>query len=327
MIERHPWGGLADPQAEGPADVVIVGVPYDGGACWREGAAEAPGRLREISASSPAISEEGFLVDPARFRVRDLGDLAPDTRVLGGAGAEAARQGYFASVERRVAATRSQAPQSFLLGLGGDHSVTIPLLGGFAASEPGPLGVVLLDAHPDLFDVYDGSPLANACPMRRALEGGRLAPEHLLILGTRSYNACELDFMRENRIRFVPARELARSGVEGAVALARERLVGLERVYLTLDIDVADPACAPGTGAPVAGGLSSRETLDLVRGLLEALPIKAMDIVEIAPPLDPTEATLFLGLQIVFETFAVLARQSSSPSRNQPPRRRSRKIR
>jgi arginase family enzyme len=97
--------------------------------------------------------------------------------------------------------------------------------------------------------------------------------------------------------------------VESVVALARERLAGVQRVYLSLDIDVADPSCAPGTGAPVAGGLSSRQTLDLVRGLMEALPVRAMDMVEIAPNLDPTTATLFLGLQIIFESFVVLARR------------------
>jgi arginase family enzyme len=183
----------------------------------------------------------------------------------------------------------------------------VPLIRAFAARAAAPFGLVHLDAHPDLFDTYEGSPLSHACPLRRALETGRLAPEHLLILGTRSYHPLELDFMREQDIRFVPAREVDRLGVDHMVALARERLAGVARVYLTLDIDVADPACAPGTGAPVAGGLSSRQLLDLTRGLLEALPVRAMDIVEIAPRLDPTDATLFLGLQLVFETFAVLA--------------------
>jgi agmatinase len=93
------------------------------------------------------------------------------------------------------------------------------------------------------------------------------------------------------------------------LALARERLRGAASVYLTLDIDVADPACAPGTGAPVAGGLSSRQLLDLTRGLVETLPVRAMDLVEVSPPLDPTDATLFLALQLAFETFAALARK------------------
>jgi agmatinase len=169
--------------------------------------------------------------------------------------------------------------------------------------------MVLLDAHPDLFDTYEGSRTSHACPMRRALETRALRPEHLLILGTRSYNALELDFMKETGIRYLPCRDLQRMGMEAAVKLARQRLGEVPCVYLTLDIDVADPSCAPGTGAPVAGGLAGRQLLDLCRGLLEALPVRAMDIVEVAPPLDPSEITLFLALQIVFETFAVLARK------------------
>jgi agmatinase len=242
----------------------------------------------------------GEVVDPARFAVRDLGDVAAD-----GLAAEE----YFGRVQRAAQSALAAHPAAFLLALGGDHSVTTPLVRAFAAASERPFGLVHLDAHPDLFDTYDGSPLSNACPLRRALETGRLRPEHLLILGTRSYNPVELDFMRDHGIRFVPAREVDRRGVDAMVALARERLSGVERVYLTLDIDVADPACAPGTGAPVAGGLSSRQLLDLVRGLHEALPITAMDVVEVSPPLDPTDATLFLALQIVFETFAVLARK------------------
>jgi agmatinase len=299
MIARAAWGGLAA-SADRPADVVLLGIPWDGSVSWRTGAAEAPRRLREISHTSPAISGEGRVVDAARFVVRDAGDLAPD-------GAAAAA--YFSRVQDTVRRLTAETPGAFLLALGGDHSVTIPLVRAFAAAEDTPFGVVHLDAHPDLFDTYEGSPLSHACPLRRALETGRLAPEHLLIIGTRSYNALELDFMHEKGIRFVPARDVDRRGVDAAVALAREHLAGVKRVYLTLDVDVADPACAPGTGAPVAGGLSSRQLLDLTTGLLQTLPVRGMDIVEIAPALDPTEATLFLGLQLVFETFAVLSRE------------------
>lgn len=308
MIARLPWGGLARPSDQVPGDVTILGVPFDGGACWRIGAAQAPRRLREISDTSPAISEDGFVVEPEAFRVYDVGDVEPEPREP--------RVEYFARVE--LAARAALQSSGFLLSIGGDHSVSIPLLQAFAGTG-GPFGVVLLDAHPDLFDSYDGSTLANACPMRRALDAG-LRPEHLIILGTRSYNREELEFMHAKGIRFVPARALARSGVDAAVALARERLAGLSRVYLTVDIDVADPACAPGTGSPVAGGLSSRELLDLTRGLLESLPVKAMDLVEVSPPLDPTDATLFLALQIAFETFAVLARKGEHPRRQAPGR-------
>jgi agmatinase len=314
MIPRHPWGGLADPASKSQADLLILGLPWEGGACWRGGASETPRRLRAISNTSPAISESGTIVTPDRLRIDDLGDVEPAS----GAGAagggpvdDTARRAYFDRVQRLVTERLGRpAPGGgppFLLTIGGDHSVGIPLLRGFSAVTPDGYGLISLDAHPDLFDTYEGSPLSSACPMRRALDSTRLDPAHLLILGTRSYNAVELEFMRDQGIRFVPARDLDAMGMEAAVALARERMSGVRDVYLTIDIDVADPGCAPGTGAPVAGGLSGRQLLNLVRGLLEGLPVRALDILEVAPPLDPTEATLFLALQICFETFAVVA--------------------
>jgi len=307
MISRAPWGGLALPNLELPHDVVILGLPFEGGVCWRGGTAEAPRRLREISASSPAVSEVGLPVDPGGLRVRDAGDITPEEAPPG----DAARRAYFSRVEEAVVQifkTGALAGRdAFLLSIGGDHSVSIPLVSGFGRQFPEGFGLVLLDAHPDLFDTYDGSTLTSPCPMRRALDGSRLKPEHLLILGTRSYNQVELDFMREKGIRFVPAREIDRLGVESVVTLARQKLNGVGNVYVSLDIDVADPSCAPGTGAPVAGGLSSRQLLELTRGLLTQLPVRALDIVEIAPALDPSGITLFLALQIIFETFAVLA--------------------
>jgi agmatinase len=322
MIPRHPWGGLAVPNLDLPHDVVILGLPFDGAACWRAGAAEAPRRLRDISATSPAISEEGYVVGPGVLRVRDAGDLPPE----GAAADEASRQAYFTRVEQAVVQIFKMGAMAgrdtFLLSIGGDHSVSIPLVRGFGRQFPEGFGLVLLDAHPDLFDTYDGSPLSNACPTRRALDGSRLKPEHLLILGTRSYNQVELDFMKDKGIRFVPAREIDRSGVTSVLDLAREKLDGVGNVYLSLDIDVADPSCAPGTGAPVAGGLSSRQLIELTRGLLQRLPVRGMDIVEIAPPLDPTDATLYLALQIVFETFAVLAEKRQRQGPSLPPQTR-----
>jgi arginase family enzyme len=322
MIPRHPWGGLADPALKPPADLLILGLPWEGGACWRGGASEAPRRLRAISSTSPAISETGTIVTPDLLRVVDLGDVQPEPgggtdgearagAAGGGAIDDGARRAYFDRVQRTVTEQLGRPGTGggppFLLTIGGDHSAGIPLLRGFSASKPAGYGLISLDAHPDLFDTYEGSPLSSACPMRRALDSTNLDPAHLLILGTRSYNAVELEFMRTHGIRFVPARDLDAMGMEAAVVLARERMAGVRDVYLTIDIDVADPGCAPGTGAPVAGGLSGRQLLNLVRGLLERLPVRALDILEVAPPLDPTEATLFLALQICFETFAVVA--------------------
>jgi len=312
MLPRAAWGGLALADANAPSRVAVLGLPWDGSVCLRPGAAEAPARLRAFSSSSPAVSEDGHAVEASRLGLRDLGDLAPPEGLrLQGSEAEAGVAAYFEKVTQTAKATLEGPDAPFLLTIGGDHSVTIPLFRAFAATATAPVGLVLLDAHPDLFDLYEGSRLSHACPIRRALETGRLADEHLLILGTRSYNGEELALMHARGIRFVPARELDRRGVAAVVEEARDRLAGLGRVYLTLDIDVADPAFAPGTGTPVAGGLTSRQVLELVRGLVEMLPVRAMDLVEIAPPLDPTETTLALGLQIVFEALAALDRRQS----------------
>src|SRR5881409_394957 len=118
------------------------------------------------------------------------------------------------------------------------------------------------------------------------------------------------------------SRAIERSGVDAIVDLAHERLAGIGNIYLSLDIDVADPSCAPGTGAPVAGGLSSRQLLELTRGLIRHLPVRAMDIVEISPPLDPSGVTLFLGLQVIFEILAVVAEKRQKSGRPQPPPQR-----
>ncbi|HUD72233.1 MAG TPA: arginase family protein [Dongiaceae bacterium] len=324
MIARHPWGDLADPAAGGPAsaspaDVLILGLPWDGSVCLRPGAAEAPAALRAISTSSMAISERGELVRRDDLRVVDLGDLAPDDP---SDRSEAGRRRYLDRVERDTARHLRTAAHSgrdaFLLAIGGDHSVSIGLTRAFSTQRPEGYGLIAIDAHPDLFDTYDGSPLSHACPMRRALDSTLLRPEHLLLLGTRSYNAVELDFMREQGIRCVTARDLSAIGTDAVVALARERMQGVGGIYLSIDIDGADPSCAPGTGAPVAGGPSSRQVIDLVRGLLEALPVRAMDLVEIAPPIDPSGITLALALQIVFETFAVLAAKRRAPTAARP---------
>src|SRR2546426_2943472 len=184
MTPRYPWGGLAEPNLELPHDAVILGIPYDGGACWRGGSDEAPRRLREISATSPAVSEEGYMVEPGLLRLRDAGDVMPDGQ--GGA------QAYFARVEKAAAQIFKIAAMagrnSFLVSIGGDHSVSIPLVRGFAGGFSEGFGLISLDAHPDLFDTYDGSPLSSACPMRRAPRAPRPRTPHPPCLWTRAHN-------------------------------------------------------------------------------------------------------------------------------------------
>src|SRR6267142_6369854 len=157
MIPRHPWGGLADPASKSPADLLILGLPWEGGACWRGGASDLPRRLRAISNTSPAISETGTIVTPDLLRIEDLGDVEPEPGGGGASGAtgggpvdDAARRAYFDRVQRLVTERLGrQAPGGgppFLLTIGGDHSAGIPLLRAFSANKPGGYGLISLDA-------------------------------------------------------------------------------------------------------------------------------------------------------------------------------------
>jgi agmatinase len=285
---RNLWSGLAsqDPESE----VGVLGIPFDGAVSFRRGTAMAPARIRELTPHLAPCAEEG---QPLCLRIHDYGDVALDL--------EWSR--FFDSVEQQALEVFRHALPLFL---GGDHSVTIPLMRAFQQAVGGPFGVVHIDAHPDLFDEYEGHRWSHACTERRALELPGLGPEHLVFFGLRSFAMEEWTFLQENpEIQVHTARQCHRQGIEAVAAQAVERLASVPAVYLTLDIDSLDPAYAPGTGTPEGGGLSTRDLLELVRILLAELPVRAMDVVEVAPPLDHGDVTVFAALKTIYEALWV----------------------
>jgi agmatinase len=194
-----------------------------------------------------------------------------------------------------------------VIGLGGDHSVSLPLIRAAAAAH-GPLALLQLDAHTDTWDSYFGSRYTHGTVFRRALEEGIIDPRASVQIGLRGslYSA---DDMRENtELGFATllAREFDGVGVAGALELIRARLGS--PIYLTVDIDVLDPAFAPGTGTPEAGGLTSREVLALLQGLASAGPLLAgADVVEVSPPYDPSGATSVAAANIAYELVGLAA--------------------
>jgi agmatinase len=282
---RYFWSGLSsdDPAAE----VGVLGVPFDNATSFRKGTAFAPARLRQITPHVAPATEEGHSL--VGLRVRDYGDVPLDLNW----------ERYFAAVEAQAA----QALQHPLaLFLGGDHSVTIPLMAAFSQTVSGQAGVVHFDAHPDLGDIYDGHRWSHACTERRALELPNVAPQHLVFVGLRSWMAEELDFLQAHpEIGVHTARDVYCQGIEAVAEKVVSQLEGVEAVYFTLDIDGLDPAYAPGTGTPEAGGLSTRELLELLRVVFARLPVRALDIVEVAPPLDHADVTSFAALKVIYE--------------------------
>ncbi len=281
------WSGLQSDDAA--AEVGIMGVPFDNATSFRKGAAQAPAKIRQITPHVGPSTEEGHSL--VGLRVRDYGDLPVDLNW----------ERYFAGVQARAALALRHPLALFL---GGDHSVTIPLLAAFSETVSGPCGIVHFDAHPDLGDAYAGHRWSHACTERRALELPNVAPQHLAFVGLRSWMSEEIEFLQAHpEIGVHTARDVYRQGIEAVAKKVVSQLEGVQAVYFTLDIDGLDPAYAPGTGTPEAGGLSTRELLELLRIVFAKLPIRAMDIVEVAPPLDQADVTSFAAVKVIYEVF------------------------
>ena len=289
------------PLVESPedVDVAVLGIPFDTATTNRPGARFGPEAIRSASIAlrpyNPAQDAQVF----GHLSVADLGDVT----VTPGNAERTVSQ----IAEHLEPIVRSGART---LCLGGDHLVVLGELRAHAAVH-GPLGLVLLDAHADVWDVYVGERYYHGSPFRRALEEGLLDPARSLLAGMRGsvYGPEDVAMPSDLGFEVIPCDELARLEPEEYGARVRDR-VGGGPLFLSFDIDVLDPAFAPGTGTPEAGGLSTREALGYVRAL-RGLRFSGYDVVEVSPPYDgPGQPTAVAAANIAFEllTLDVLAR-------------------
>jgi len=282
----RPWAGLAGGSPEA-SDVVVAGITYDGSAVYRKGAALAPQRIRSLSAAIPPVAENGRLL--TGLRVADIGDLDPGTDIETG----------WSTVADRL----SQIPSSaFLTVMGGDHCTFISTLAAQVKRHPG-LALLWVDAHPDLCDFSRGGRWTCGCALRRALDVSGLDPARVVIAAGRDYDPEELEFIAAHGILLVPAHELAREPDRAAGKIA-ERLAG-QKVHVSFDIDALDPAFAPGTEIPSAGGLSTRQALDLLATATARATLVGLDVVEVSPPFDSGDITTFAALKLIFEVWGM----------------------
>ncbi|MBI1794659.1 MAG: agmatinase [Chloroflexi bacterium] len=289
------WADLARPNlSPAETDFSIIGLPFDGLASARKGAAQGPQRIRFWSQHLTPFSEDRTRL--ADVKICDLGDIKithPESD--------------FERIRQKVAAL----PNVPIL-LGGDHSVTIPIFQGqrqrFAGKR---LGVLWVDAHPDLCDDFNSSRLSHACVLRRGMEFG-IKAEDICMVGLRSWEDQEIDLIENGGLNVYSAADAAERGMKNIVKEIHQILSKCDAVHISLDIDCLDPAFAPGTGIPEAGGLNSREVITLIKSL-QGLPLVGLDVVEVAPPLDPSEATVFAALRVIMEFIAVITRQKHKP--------------
>jgi agmatinase/guanidinopropionase len=285
------------PAAETPAglDVALLGVPYDGGVSYRTGARFGPRAVREQSSLirpwNPVLKVHPF----ERLRVADCGDVDVVPISI---------ERTHAAIERRIDAVVAAGARP--LCVGGDHSITLPILRALARRH-GPLAVVHFDAHPDTWDEYFGSKLFHGTPFRRAVEEGLIDTRRFIQVGIRGplYGPEDFAFHDEHGIEVLRIEPIKEQGL----AWAAQRLARLRGgpLYCSFDIDALDPAYAPATGTPEVGGLTSWEALSLVRSLAGTSLVGA-DVVEVSPPYDgPGQITSLLAANLAFELLSVLA--------------------
>ncbi|HVC13263.1 MAG TPA: agmatinase [Acidimicrobiales bacterium] len=278
-------------------DVAVLGAPFDGGTSFRPGARFGPIAVRTASRNiRPAYHPDLGLSPLRRVQVVDAGDVPVNPFQL------TAAMGQIRDHAHELLANHSR-----LVTIGGDHTIALPLLRA-VHERHGPVALVHFDAHLDTWDTYFGSPITHGTVFRRAFEEGLLLEERSVHVGIRGPIYDELDLREDARFGFqiVRARDIDRMGLDEVVASVRRR-VGDAPVYLSVDIDVLDPAFAPGTGTPEMGGVTSRELLHLLRGL-DGIAIVGGDVVEVAPAYDHAEVTALAAATVVFDIVTLMAK-------------------
>lgn len=299
MNEQTSWGGLCngDRSAESikNADIVVFGIPFDGNVSYRKGAKAGPDEIRKSTAPIPPTTE--FFEDLSGTKVVDLGDFDQEDAGL-----------LFTEVQETVAELVKAG--KFFTMMGGDHSVTIPVLRGIDQAIDHDFGILHIDAHFDLCDALDGNRLSHGCTERRALELEHVAnSQSIFFIGIRSAELDELEFMKKNKVLVINASSFEEQGTKQVIAEVKAKMSHFKSIYLTVDIDSLDPAYAAGTGTPKFGGLTSRQLLDLLKGLFD-LPIIAFDVVEVAPGLESAMTSVYAAQRIITECWGHQVRKT-----------------
>jgi agmatinase len=279
-------------------DVAVLGVPFDSGTSYRPGARFGPMAVRQASRHlRPGHHVELDCAPFSAIQVADAGDV-PVTPF---------------SIEAAIEQIQAHASDvggggRTVIAIGGDHTVALPLLRS-AVREHGPVALVHFDAHLDTWDTYFNAPVTHGTIFRRAFEESLLIEEHSIHVGIRGpvYGEADLNDDRRFGFRTIRASDIDDLGVAGVIDAITRRVADLP-VYLSLDIDVLDPAFAPGTGTPEAGGLTSRELLRILRGLT-GLHLAGADVVEVAPAYDHAETTAIAAATVIFDLITLLARK------------------
>lgn len=278
-------------------DLGIVGLPFDGGVSYRPGARFAPSRVREVSSLGRVFHMGRMQNFTQKIKVADIGDC-PTVPI---------------SLEKTY--ERIENYYNRLLGLGkrvitvgGDHSITLPILREMKKHYGKPIRFIHFDAHLDTYPAAWDCDYHHGSFARHAVEEGLVDPKYYVMIGIRGplAGADDLEFVRKHGVQVVTVDQVREKGVNSVLAALPD--FGNEATYLSFDVDCLDPVYAPGTGTPVVGGLTSYETQQILRGL-RLKNLVGTDIVEVSPPYDSSDLTSLVALDTLFEMISLFAQQ------------------
>ena len=308
----QPVSGTVVPRYAGPStfarlpelrdveecDVAIIGVPFDAGTSYRPGARFGPQSVRQASRQLRTNYHPKYDVEPFKVQqVADAGDIACNPFDID----EAIKQ-----IEK--GSTELLQKVGSIVTIGGDHTIALPLLRSINKKVGGPVALVHFDAHLDTWDTYFGAPYTHGTPFRRAREEKLFLDDASMHIGIRGplYSTNDLKNDRELGFKTIHCDEFQTNTIDQIVKRIKDR-IGNNPLYISIDIDVLDPAHAPGTGTPEVAGMTTREILNVLRGLAGSQLISA-DVVEVAPAYDHAELTSTAAATIVYELINIIAR-------------------
>ena len=308
----QPVSGTVVPRYAGPStfarlpelrdveecDVAILGVPFDAGTSYRPGARFGPQSIRQSSRQLRTNYHPNYDVEPFKVQqVADAGDIACNPFDID----EAIKQ-----IEK--GSTELLQKVGSIVTIGGDHTIALPLLRSINKKVGGPVALVHFDAHLDTWDTYFGAPYTHGTPFRRAREEKLFLDDASMHIGIRGplYSTNDLKNDRELGFKTIHCDEFQTNTIDQIVKRIKDR-IGNNPLYISIDIDVLDPAHAPGTGTPEVAGMTTREILNVLRGLAGSQLVSA-DVVEVAPAYDHAELTSTAAATIVYELINIIAR-------------------
>ena len=280
-------------------DIAIVGIPFDAGTSFRPGARFGPQSVRQASRHLRTNYHPNYNVEPFKaLQVADAGDLVCNPFKID----EAIKQ-----IEKGAYELLNKVDG--LISIGGDHTIAFPLLKAINKKFKGPVALVHFDAHLDTWDTYFGAPFTHGTPFRRAREENLFLDNASMHVGIRGplYSKDDLKNDADFGFKIVHCDEFQSQGIDKIVKRIKDR-VGDNPLYLSIDIDVLDPAFAPGTGTPEIAGMTSREMVNVLRGI-SGLNLISADVVEVSPAYDHAEVTSLAAATIIYELINLFAKR------------------